>query len=169
MSHNANIGYHSITLYYIGSTSPQVPSTLVYHAWDLYSRPAAPEADAQTIIEPAHEVMALFVLRKLILLASGARCLIFGRTLRLLPYFMCVNSEGSGETARMRRLAWAFAGRQCDKYHNLMSWLNYCSIRDRRVPMYYFENIVIEAWSAKHWSQANLSLINICWIIRRLW
>ena len=26
----------------------------------------------------------------------------------------------SGETARMRRLAWAFASRLCDKYHNLM-------------------------------------------------
>ena len=23
----------------------------------------------------------------------------------------------------MRRLAWAFAARLCDKYHNLMSWL----------------------------------------------
>ena len=56
--------------------------------------------------------------------SSGARCLIFGRTLRLLPYFMCANSEGSGETAWMRRLAWAFAGRLCDKYHNLMSWLS---------------------------------------------
>ena len=44
----------------------------------------------------------------------------FGRTLRLLPYFMCANSEGFGETAN---LAWAFAGRLCDKYHNLMSWL----------------------------------------------
>ena len=54
----------------------------------------------------------------------GARCLIFCRTLRLLPYFMCANSEGSGETARMRRLAWAFAGRLCDKYHYLMIWLN---------------------------------------------
>ena len=31
--------------------------------------------------------------------SSGARCLIFGRTLRLLPYFMCANSKGSGETA----------------------------------------------------------------------
>ena len=37
--------------------------------------------------------------------SSGARCLIVGRTLRLLPYFMCANSEGSGETAWMRRLA----------------------------------------------------------------
>ena len=36
---------------------------------------------------------------------------------------MCANSEGSGESARKRRLAWAFAGRLCDKYHNLMSWL----------------------------------------------
>ena len=36
---------------------------------------------------------------------------------------MCANSEGSGGTARMRRLAWAFAGRLCVKYHNLMSWL----------------------------------------------
>ena len=50
----------------------------------------------------------------------------FGRTLRLLPYCMYANSEGSGETAQ---LAWAFAGRicdmrrLCDKYHNLMSWL----------------------------------------------
>ena len=33
--------------------------------------------------------------------SSGARCLIFGRTLRLLPYFMCANSEGAGETAWM--------------------------------------------------------------------
>ena len=41
----------------------------------------------------------------------------------LLPYFMCANSEGSGETARMQSLAWAFAVRLCDSYHNLMSWL----------------------------------------------
>ena len=52
--------------------------------------------------------------------SSGARCLIFGGTLRLLPYFMCVNSEGSGETAQMRRLARAFAGPLCGH----MSWLN---------------------------------------------
>ena len=55
--------------------------------------------------------------------SSGASCLIFGRNLRLLPYFMCANSKGSGETGWMRRLACAFAGHLCDKYHNLMSWL----------------------------------------------
>ena len=38
---------------------------------------------------------------------------------------MCANGEGSGENAQMRRLVWAFIGRLCDKYHNLMSWLNF--------------------------------------------
>ena len=34
---------------------------------------------------------------------------------------LCVqNSEGPGAIVRKRRLAWAFAGRLCDKYHNLM-------------------------------------------------
>ena len=32
---------------------------------------------------------------------------------------MSAYSEGSGESVRMRRLALAFAGRLCDKYHNL--------------------------------------------------
>ena len=70
--------------------------------------------------------------------SSGARCLIFCWTLRLLPYLMYANSDGSGETARMRRLAWAFAGRLCDKYHNLMSWLKSASFR-RRVFAYYHD------------------------------
>ena len=55
--------------------------------------------------------------------AVGLVVWFFGQTLRLLPYFMCANSEGSGEIVRMCRLAWAFAGRLCDKYHNCMSWL----------------------------------------------
>ena len=52
---------------------------------------------------------------------SGAICLIFGWTLCVLPSFICANSEGSGKTAWMRRLAWAFAGRLCDTYHYLLS------------------------------------------------
>ena len=39
------------------------------------------------------------------------------------PFILCANSEGSGKTAGMRRLAWAFAGHLRDKYHHLMSWL----------------------------------------------
>ena len=81
--------------------------------------------------ESCDEIMALFDLHKLSSNAhaqpsSGARCLIFGWTLRPLSYFMCVNSEGSGETALICRLACAFPGRLCDKYHNLMSWLKCC-------------------------------------------
>ena len=80
--------------------------------------------------EPAHEILALITLRKLILQThaqqfTGATSLIFGQTLRLLPHFMCANSKGSDQTACMRSLAWAFAVRLCDKYHNLMSWLKY--------------------------------------------
>ena len=58
------------------------------------------------MFEPSHEIMAHFVLRNLILQTHmrshpvGLDVLIFGRTLRLLPFFMCANSEGSGETAQ---------------------------------------------------------------------
>ena len=58
-----------------------------------------------------------FVLRKLIL-QTRMRSHTVGLDVWffcLLPYFMCANSKGSAETARMRRLAWAFAGRLCDK------------------------------------------------------
>ena len=41
--------------------------------------------------------------------SNRATRLIFGQTLCLLPYFICANSEGSGETTRMRSLTWAFA------------------------------------------------------------
>ena len=47
-------------------------------------------------------------------------------------YFKCANSEGSGETVRMRRLTWAFAGCLCDKYHNLMSWLISFSLKKNK-------------------------------------
>ena len=57
-----------------------------------------------------------------------ARYLIFGGTLWLL-YLMYANSKGSGETLRMHRLAWAFVGRLCNKYHNLMSWLKVFSLK----------------------------------------
>ena len=41
--------------------------------------------------------------------SSGARCLIFGRILGLLSYFMCANSECSGKTERRVRAT----GRNC--------------------------------------------------------
>ena len=64
-----------------------------------------------SVYEPSHEILVLFVFRKLnssnahVQPSSGARYLIFGGTLCLLPYFMCENGEGSRETAWMCRLA----------------------------------------------------------------
>ena len=74
--------------------------------------------------------MALSVLRECIL-QTRMRCHPVGldvwilETLRLLPYFMCANSEGSGETAQMRRLAWAFAGRLL--INTIIPFLSYCN------------------------------------------
>ena len=94
-----------------------------YHAWQQMASMSHLEF---TLYKPTHEIMALIALCKLNLQQStGATCLIFGQTLRLLPCFMCANSEGSGEAAQMRSLIWAFAVRLCDKYDNLMSWLIY--------------------------------------------
>ena len=45
----------------------------------------------------------------------------FGRTLHLVPYFICANSEGSGETARMPLRMPSLV--TCDKYQNRMRWL----------------------------------------------
>ena len=46
----------------------------------------------------------------------GARDLAFCLKVPLDSLLVCASSEGSGETARMRRLAWTFAARIGDKY-----------------------------------------------------
>ena len=46
----------------------------------------------------------------------GARGLAFCLKVPLDSLLVWASSEGSGETARMRRLAWTFAARICDKY-----------------------------------------------------
>ena len=45
-------------------------------------------------------------------------------------YTSCVRTVKALSTARMRRLACAFAGRLFDKYHNLMSWLIWLYVWD---------------------------------------
>ena len=57
---------------------------------------------------------------------------------------MCANSEGSGETARMGTLAWAFAGHLCDKYHNLMSWQGYYMLSNQSHGYVCFDAILQE-------------------------
>ena len=85
--------------------------------------------NVSSIHEPFYKIMALFVLRTLILQTHICIhpvgldvCCLVGPFVHF-HIFMCANSEGSGETARMRSLTLAFAGRLCDKYHNLMIWL----------------------------------------------
>ena len=54
---------------------------------------------------------------------NRARDVLFYPRLPLVPYIMRANSEVPGETARVRRLACAFAVRPCDKYSFLMNRL----------------------------------------------
>ena len=48
--------------------------------------------------------------------SSQALDIKFGLSLHLHPFFVYVSSEGSGESAHLRRLARAFASRNCNKY-----------------------------------------------------
>ena len=71
------------------------------------------ESSYTTLTEPCHEIMVLFVLHKLFFFKCACAAIHWG-------FHVCEQQM----TAQMRRLAWAFAGRLCDKYHNLMSWFN---------------------------------------------
>ena len=72
---------------------------------------------------PTHEIMALIALRKLNLqtrMRSNPLGLHIWYLVRPFVYFhtLCVWTA----KALARSLAWGFAVRLCDKYHNLMSW-----------------------------------------------
>ena len=54
-------------------------------------------------------------------LFRGARDLAFCLKVPLDSLLVWASSEGSGETARMRRLAWTFAARICDKHQNRLT------------------------------------------------
>ena len=73
---------------------------------------------------PSHEIMALFVLRKLIL-QTRMRSHPMGRDVLCLVgpfvYFYTSCIRAAKALARLRGCAGA--DRLCDKYHNLMSWL----------------------------------------------
>ena len=63
----------------------------------------------------------------------GARDLAFCLKVPLDSLLVWASSEGSGETARMRRLAWTFAGRIGDKYQiRLTQSIKYSGIGARR-------------------------------------
>ena len=85
--------------------------------------------------EPAHEIMVIFVLLKLIL-----QMCMYSHLMRLDVWFLvgpsvyfptlCVRTanavirlRGCAGFPEPSLVAWAFAGRPCNKYHNRMSWL----------------------------------------------
>ena len=72
---------------------------------------------------PARKEMSRVPSNMPVQLSSGARPPNLCLKLHLVPYIVWVNSEGSGETAWMCRLAWAFAIYVCYKYPFHMSWL----------------------------------------------
>ena len=80
--------------------------------------------------KPAHEIMVLSVLRKYILQTRMHSHPVglnvwFSVGPFVYSHTSCVRTANA--LARLRGcagwLAWAFAGRLCDKYHKLMSWL----------------------------------------------
>ena len=80
----------------------------------------------EDINEPTHEIMALIALRKLNLytrMRSHPMGLHVLFSVRSFGYFYTLCVRTAKALVRLRRLAWAFAVRLCDKYHNLMCWL----------------------------------------------
>ena len=66
---------------------------------------------------------------------------------------MCANSEGSGETAQMHRLTWAFPGCLCDKYHNLINWFK-CSFRSGLIWVYtFYSDLSVQKLSIWHYGK----------------
>ena len=72
-------------------------------------------------VSPSSEFVSSSIPSRQILTAHaqpfrGARDLAFCLKVHLDSLLVWASSKGSGETARMRRLAWTFAARICDKY-----------------------------------------------------
>ena len=80
------------------------------------------EGDCKTN-EPCHEIMLFFILRKLILLTRTRIHPVGLYAWFFLSKHTCTSILHVCEQRRLWR-AWAFAVCLCDKYHNLMSWLN---------------------------------------------
>ena len=77
----------------------------------------------------------------------GARDLVFCLKVPLDSLLVWASSEGSGETARMRRLAWTFAARIGDKYQI-------------RLTRSIYENISRECWISECWISKNKVIAN---------
>ena len=75
----------------------------------------------------------------------GAMDLAFCLKVSLDSMLVWASSEGSGETARMRRLAWTFAARICDKYQIRLTRSNY--MRNDGFQSYEGRSRITRKWS----------------------
>ena len=116
---------------------------------------------ANSIWAPSSEFMSSSILSWQILTAHaqpfrGVRDLAFCLKVPLDSMLVWASSEGSGETARMRRLAWTFAARIGDKYQIRLTrpiWLFRCS-KKLSTPMYTIplNQCTPVKWTRKVWS-----------------
>ena len=82
----------------------------------------------------------------------GATDLAFCLKVPLDSLLVWASSEGSGETARMRRLAWTFAARIGDRYQIRLTRSIYCLRQTKmldRVPLTKYSHLSV-TWNATH-------------------
>ena len=81
-----------------------------------------------TPFEPAHEIMVLFIFRKLIL-----QMIMHSHPMGLDVWFLVgpLSTSKHYVCEQWRLYAWAFTSHLCDKYHNLISWLIWWNTEDK--------------------------------------
>ena len=96
----------------------------------------------------------------------GARDLAFCLKVPLDSLLVWARSEGSGETARMRRLAWTFAARICDKYQIRLTRSIYSGLKPLET-LYSHEFCLPEEYPFWYWHNFQIihKLICIVYIV----
>ena len=81
---------------------------------------------------------------------------LFAWQLPLVPYIVCVNKEGSGETARKNKFAWTFAVRLYDKNPLHMGWLKWATSWQNHQNGMCAQQKLRSAWAAAQSDQSSL-------------
>ena len=102
-----------------------VLSTLLLHLQCIDNINWAPSSEFVSSSIPSWQILTVHAQT-----FRGARDLAFCLKVSLDSLLVWASSEGSGETARMRRLAWTFAARICDKYQIRLTRSNWASSWD---------------------------------------
>ena len=96
---------------------------------------------------------------------QGARSLIFGQILHLHPYFMCANKDGSGETARMRRLIRAGSPEPSLVAYVISTIISWAG-SNKKITYRYTTFLFVFAWFDKY---LNSFFGNLCFIFHLLY